>query len=59
MILEATLYNNSSAKYITILISCLLDEIDFIGIFTMKDCLCGLVVRVPGYKSRGPGYQIF
>jgi hypothetical protein len=27
------------------------------------DCLCGLVVRVPGYRSRGPGldylhYQI-
>jgi hypothetical protein len=20
-----------------------------------KDCLCGLVVRVPGYRSRGPG----
>jgi hypothetical protein len=30
----------------------------------MLDCLCGLVVRVPGYRSRGPGfdsrsYQIF
>jgi hypothetical protein len=30
----------------------------------MFDCLCGLVVRVPGYRSRGPGsmtwrYQIF
>jgi hypothetical protein len=28
------------------------------------NCLCGLVVRVPGYRSRGPGfnswrYQIF
>jgi hypothetical protein len=28
------------------------------------DCLCGLVARVPGYRSRGPGfdsrhYQIF
>jgi hypothetical protein len=20
-----------------------------------KDCLCGLVVRVPGYRSKGPG----
>jgi hypothetical protein len=20
----------------------------------MLDCLCGLVVRVPGYRSRGP-----
>jgi hypothetical protein len=29
-----------------------------------KDLLCGLVVRVPGYRSKGPGfdsrrYQIF
>jgi hypothetical protein len=29
-----------------------------------RDCLCGLVVRVPGYRSRNPGfdsrrYQIF
>jgi hypothetical protein len=28
------------------------------------DCLCGLVIRVPGYRPRGPGfdswrYQIF
>jgi hypothetical protein len=22
-----------------------------------KDCLCGLVVRVPGYRSRGPGFH--
>jgi hypothetical protein len=21
------------------------------------DCLCGLVVRVPGYRSRGPGFD--
>jgi hypothetical protein len=21
----------------------------------IRDCLCGLVVRVPGYRSRGPG----
>jgi hypothetical protein len=32
--------------------------------FELKDRLCGLVVRVPGYRSRGPGfnsgrYQIF
>jgi hypothetical protein len=32
--------------------------------FSLSDCLCGLVVRVPGYRSRGPGfnsrrYQIF
>jgi hypothetical protein len=25
------------------------------GIFTIYDSLCGLVVRVPGYRSRGPG----
>jgi hypothetical protein len=30
----------------------------------MVDCLCGLVVRVPAYRFRGPGfgsrrYQIF
>jgi hypothetical protein len=30
----------------------------------LTDCLCGLVVTVPAYKSRGPGfdyqlYQIF
>jgi hypothetical protein len=35
-----------------------------ITINIMNDLLCGLVVRVPGYRSRGPGfysrrYQIF
>jgi hypothetical protein len=37
-----------------------------IGFFTIYliDCLCGLVVRVPGYRSSDPGfhsrrYQIF
>jgi hypothetical protein len=33
-------------------------------LFVVKDRLCGLLVRVPGYRSRGPGfdswtYQIF
>jgi hypothetical protein len=33
-------------------------------IIIMMDRLCGIVVRVPGYRSRGPGfdsrcYQIF
>jgi hypothetical protein len=23
----------------------------------LKDCLCGLVVRVSGYRSRGPGFD--
>jgi hypothetical protein len=25
----------------------------------MKDRLCGLAVRVPSYRSRGPGFRIF
>jgi hypothetical protein len=34
------------------------------GNMKVRVCLCGLVVRVPGYRSRGPGfdsrcYQIF
>jgi hypothetical protein len=33
-------------------------------LYTFYDCLCDLMVRVPGYRSRGPGsiperYQIF
>jgi len=37
----------------------------FIGkVLLFRDCLCGLVVRVSGYRYRGPGfdprrYQIF
>jgi hypothetical protein len=36
----------------------------FSGTFTVLDFLCGLVVRVSGYRYRGPGfdswrYQIF
>jgi hypothetical protein len=39
------------------------DRFTFLLLF-LGDCLCGLVVRVPGYRSRGPGfdswrYQIF
>jgi hypothetical protein len=34
-----------------------------VGRTRLKDRLCGLVVRVPGYRSRSPGsvpsYQIF
>jgi hypothetical protein len=34
------------------------------GLNFIQDCLCGIVVRDPGYRSRGPGfdsrrYQIF
>ena len=37
---------------------------DIIGIYVASDRLCGLVVRVSGYRYRGPGfdsrrYQIF
>jgi hypothetical protein len=39
-------------------------EINFKGTWCEDDRLCGLVVRVPGYRSRNPGfdfrrYQIF
>jgi hypothetical protein len=38
--------------------------IKLISGMAMADCLCGLMVRVPGYRSTGPGfdyrhYQIF
>jgi hypothetical protein len=26
-------------------------------IIALTDCLCGLVVRVPGYRSGGPGFD--
>jgi hypothetical protein len=26
-------------------------------LFDNNDCLCGLVVRVPGYRSRGPEFD--
>jgi hypothetical protein len=40
------------------------DQCFYSGFPSLRDCLCGLVVRVPGYRSRGPGfdarrYQIF
>jgi hypothetical protein len=25
--------------------------------YVFTDCLCGLVVRFPGYRSRGPGFD--
>jgi hypothetical protein len=28
----------------------------FVYLFMYGDCLCGLVVRVSGYRSRGPGF---
>jgi hypothetical protein len=27
------------------------------SVFKVQDCLCGLVVRVPGYRSRGPEFD--
>jgi hypothetical protein len=27
----------------------------FENLATISNCLCGLVIRVPGYRSRGPG----
>jgi hypothetical protein len=35
--------------------ACRLQKIVFFFMFSYFDRLCGLVVRVPGYKSRGPG----
>ena len=37
---------------------------EIVSIYVHIDCLCGLVVRVSGYRYRGPGfdprrYQIF
>jgi hypothetical protein len=29
----------------------------FNSLFYFTDRLCGLVVRVPGYRSRGPGFD--
>jgi hypothetical protein len=31
-------------------------RIQFFRVYTTYDRLCGLVVRVPGYKYRGPGF---
>jgi hypothetical protein len=28
-----------------------------LGVIDFKDCLCGLVVRVPGYRSGGHGFD--
>jgi hypothetical protein len=29
----------------------------FVGLVFFEDRFCGLVVRVPGYRSRGPGFD--
>jgi hypothetical protein len=43
------LYWNVKAKLNSAIYSDLMDE------KTISDHLCGLLVRVPGYRSRGPG----
>jgi hypothetical protein len=36
-------------------ISCTVFSVFCIVMLRKYDCLCGIVVRVPGYRSRGPG----
>jgi hypothetical protein len=31
------------------------DDVECVTVYSAMDHLCGLVVRVPGYRSRGPG----
>jgi hypothetical protein len=31
---------------------------NFVFILNATDCFCGLAIRVPGYKSRGPGFSL-
>jgi hypothetical protein len=31
--------------------------VNFFGLSNPSDCLCGLVVRVPAYRSGGPGFD--
>jgi hypothetical protein len=63
---DGSLYNtNYCVYYVLIIFYVFVSKIMYRVILnTVGDRLCGLVVRVPGYRSRGPGfdsrrYQIF
>jgi hypothetical protein len=49
----------SLAEYISLDVNVLyiLQDIVMYSYSVRHECLCGLVVRVPGYRTRGPGFD--
>jgi len=60
----ACLRHYTSSKNNRLIAAVFVTERDYVGLTRKIDRLCGLVVRVSGYRYRGPGfdprrYQIF